>query len=105
LAAELTGHLVTTVAQAGLSRLKNGYLLARIAGNFDVFITADKNIPHQQNTSKFPFAIIVLRAISTKIKELKPLVPQILATLEKAQRGEVFVISNLPQQEASAAPL
>ena len=52
------GHSVTTVPQAGWSGIKNGELLALIAGNFDVFLTIDQNIRHQQNLSGLPFAIL-----------------------------------------------
>lgn len=52
---ELIGHNVTTVPQAGWAGSTNGKLLARIAGNFDAFVTVDKNLPSQQNTSALPF--------------------------------------------------
>jgi len=38
------GHQVKTVPQAGWRGVKNGVPLARIAGSFEVFITADKNL-------------------------------------------------------------
>jgi hypothetical protein len=36
------------VPLAGWSGVSNGKLLARISGNYDVFITVDKNLPAQQ---------------------------------------------------------
>ena len=45
---ELPGHLVTTVPLAGWASVSNGRLLARINGNYDAFITVDKNLPAQQ---------------------------------------------------------
>ncbi len=48
------GDVVKTVPEAGWSGIKNGKLLALIAGNFDVFLTIDQNIRHQQNLTKRP---------------------------------------------------
>jgi hypothetical protein len=48
---ELPGHEVRTVQEMGWSSMKNGELLARGAGQFDVFITADQNLRYQQNLS------------------------------------------------------
>lgn len=45
---ELTGHSVSTVPQAGWAGISNGKLLPLIAGNYDVFLTVDKNLPAQQ---------------------------------------------------------
>lgn len=42
---ELVGHLVSTVPQAGWTGISNGKLLQLIAGNYDVFLTVDRNIP------------------------------------------------------------
>ena len=39
---ELPGHLVSTVPLAGWAGISNGKLLARIAGNYDAFVTIDK---------------------------------------------------------------
>ena len=44
LQAELPGHEVRTVRDLGWSGLKNSELLARSAGQFDVFLTADQNL-------------------------------------------------------------
>ena len=63
---ELPGHDVTTVPQAGWASISNGKLLRLIAdsGKFDLFLTVDKRLPQQNETSALPFAIVVLRAKS-----------------------------------------
>jgi hypothetical protein len=90
---ELSGHLVSTVQQAGWAGISNGKLLARIAGNYDVFVTLDKNLPAQQRTSVLPFGDVVLRAPSNQLSDLRPLVPQILATLTTLQAGQVVCVA------------
>jgi hypothetical protein len=47
LAREIIGHEVTTVGQMSWASLKNGELLARAAGAFDVFVTVDRNLAFQ----------------------------------------------------------
>jgi hypothetical protein len=67
-------------------------LLARIQGNYDAFITVDKNLPAQQKTAALSFGVVVLRAPSNKLEDLKPLVPQILAALSSLQPGQVVLV-------------
>ena len=57
----LIGHTVRTAAQEHWDTLKNGDLLtaAEHAG-FEVFLTTDKNIRHQQNMSGRTIAVVVI---------------------------------------------
>src|SRR5580704_18238771 len=61
LARFLPGHTVTKAKDRGWDTLTNGELLteAERAG-FDVLLTADKNILHQQNLKGRKIAIVVL---------------------------------------------
>jgi hypothetical protein len=45
---ELTGHDAKTVPETGWAGLKNGELLRAAAGQFDAFITVDRNLPAQR---------------------------------------------------------
>jgi hypothetical protein len=45
----LTGHPCMTAQQRGWGGIKNGDLLRRAEGEFDLFITSDQNIRYQQN--------------------------------------------------------
>lgn len=73
----LTGHSVKTVVEMGWSGVKNGALLALAAGEFDAFLTVDKNLPYQQNLATLPIALIVLEANSNELAALLPLVPRL----------------------------
>lgn len=90
---ELAGHAVTTVHQAGWAGISNGKLLALIAGNYDAFLTVDKNLPAQQKTAALSFGVVVLRAPSNQLTDLRPLVPQILTALTALQPGSVMILS------------
>ena len=79
----LTGHKVSTVVQAGWPGVKNGKLLALAAEQFDVFVTADRNLQYQQNLAALPLAVVILVAHDNRLPTLLPLVPELLACLAK----------------------
>jgi hypothetical protein len=81
LQSEISGHDIRTVAEMSWSSLKNGDLLARCAGRFDIFPTADQNLRYQQNLSTLPVAVIVLAAKSNRIADLRPLIPELLGAI------------------------
>ncbi len=85
LAFELTGHDVVAVQNLGWSGLKNGELLARAVGRFEVMLTADRNLPFQQNLDRLPVAVVVVAARSNRIEMLRPLIPELLAALASIQ--------------------
>ena len=86
---QLTGHAVRTVGQAGWASFKNGVLLRLAAQDFDVLITADQNLEHQQDIESLPIAVLVLVADSNRLESLQPLVPKILAALDALEPRKV----------------
>ena len=92
---ELPGHEVQTVPQAGWASIGNGKLLGLVAasGKFDVFLTVDKNLPHQNKTKTLPFAIVVLRSKSNSISAIRPFAPEILRRLDGFKSGHVYVLT------------
>ena len=79
---DIAGHEVQTAWWAGLDRYRNGALLAAAgAGGFDVVVTNDRGIQHQQNLARLPVAVVVLNARSNDVDDLRPLVPALLAAL------------------------
>jgi hypothetical protein len=57
----LEGHTVKRTQEMGWDRLTNGELLAAAEdAGFDVLLTTDKNIRHQQNLTGLRIAIIVI---------------------------------------------
>lgn len=89
LARELAGHEVTTVPEAGWAGTRNGELLALAEQRFDAFLTVDRNLSFQQPLPKFRIAVVVIRATSNRLRDLLPLVPQVLAAPPLAKHGEV----------------
>ena len=89
LAADIQGHDVKTVPEAGWAALKNGDLLSRAHHEFDALVTTDRNLPFQQDLSRFSIAVIVLRARSNRVIDLRRLIPELLTALPVARRGAV----------------
>jgi hypothetical protein len=87
LALEIGGHLVDTVVSRGWAGLKNGELLARMQGQFDVLVTMDCGIEFQHQLTKLPFGAVVVRARSNRIADLRPLVPTIVAAIGATKPG------------------
>ena len=78
LIAALVGHSISTVQGLGWDGTKNGALLKRASGLIDAFVTIDGNLQYQQNVSVLPFGIVVVGALSNRVQDVMPLVPEIL---------------------------
>lgn len=88
----LPGHEISTTFERGWNDLQNGKLRAIAALHFDVMITVDRNLRHQQNPATLPIAVIVLVGKSNRLADLEPLAPAILAALETLQARTVVEI-------------
>jgi predicted nuclease of predicted toxin-antitoxin system len=86
---ELPGHFVKTVPEAGWAGKQNGDLLRLAEQEFDVLLTNDQNMEHQQNMKRFDIAVIVLIAETNDIEDLRPLMPTVGEFLLIIQAGEI----------------
>lgn len=73
--------------QEGWRGRKNGDLLAPAAREFDVFITTDRGIPHQQHLAGYDIAVVLVEAHSNRVEDLAQLVLGIKAALSMLHRG------------------
>lgn len=88
----LPGHDVKSVPRIGWAGLKNGKLLARAQGEFDVLLTMDGAMASQQNLARFRLAIVALCAPSNRLEDTSPLMPEVLAVLPSLKPGSVVKI-------------
>ena len=86
------GHHCTTVREAGFGSKENGELLALAEGNYDVLVTIDKNIRHQQNMTGRHIAILIIRAPSNDISDIEPRISEALVALQSIQSGQIVEI-------------
>jgi hypothetical protein len=80
---------------ATLDSLKNGDLLiAAETAKFDAFLTVDQGIEDQQNLTARKISIMILRARSSRLKQLLRLAPACLAGLASIQPGQIVRIDD-----------
>jgi predicted nuclease of predicted toxin-antitoxin system len=90
---EVEADFVQTVPEAGWASTKNGELLRLAEVDFDVLLTNDQNIEHQQNLKKFDLAFVVLVAPTNDIADLKPLMSAANKVLTTIKAGEIEYIA------------
>jgi hypothetical protein len=88
----LPAHDVQTAAHAGVAGLSNGHLLDAIEGRFDVLVTVDGSMSHQQSIAGRPIAIAVLRSKTNRIKDLLPLAPALSSAIAVMAAGDVTYV-------------
>ncbi len=94
---DLTGHDVKSARQMGWSEIKNGQLLKLAASAFDVFITVDKNLSYQNKVLALPLAVLVLHGTSSKLQDLRALMPQILLAIDETVKGNIVDITAIAE--------
>jgi predicted nuclease of predicted toxin-antitoxin system len=91
---EFAGHIIETAAQNGWQELSNGKLLDAVQdAGFDVFVTVDQNLQHQQNLSGRTLRLLILVAENNLTDTLAVLVPLALIELVAMRPGELRVIT------------
>jgi predicted nuclease of predicted toxin-antitoxin system len=92
LRSRLVAHEVATVVGCGWSGIRNGELLTLAASQFDVFLTADQNLEHQQNLATLPISVIVLVVRNNRIESIDALIPQLLNALRSRSPNRLMRI-------------
>jgi hypothetical protein len=104
LAKHLVGHEVKHAAELGWAELKNGMLLtAGERAGFDVLLSGDKTIPHEQNMVARKIALVCMSDNHWPI--VKDYVSEILQAIEQVAPGEVLAVhcgSFVPRRFQSA---
>lgn len=86
----LPGHSVETAYEKDWSALRNGELLAKAEAEFDVLVTTDRNLRHQQNLAGRRIAILVLP--TTSWPRLQKIAPEIAAAVAALQPGQYLEV-------------
>ena len=83
----LIGHSVDTTFQLGWSRLSNGELLDRAEEQgYELLVTTDQQIRHQQNLGGRKLAVLVLS--TTSWPDILPRADDILAVVNEIGAGD-----------------
>ncbi|MCL4788192.1 MAG: DUF5615 family PIN-like protein [Verrucomicrobia bacterium] len=86
----LGGHECTTAQKCGWGGIKNGELLRRAEGQFELFITADQNIRYQQNLAGFRIAILELS--TNDLRRIQAAAALIRSTITALQPGQLRLL-------------
>ncbi|MEX0641945.1 MAG: DUF5615 family PIN-like protein [Pirellulales bacterium] len=93
---EIVGHDIFTVAFMGWSGVENGQLLqeAKSAG-FDAFVTNDRGLEYEQDTTSLPVAVVVILPTTNTIESIRQLLPTLQSILARLAPCEfVKVVAN-----------
>jgi hypothetical protein len=86
-------HEVATVAEKGWSGLKNGQLMAAASGDgFDILLTIDKNLQHQQNIGKYSLIVAILNSLSSKLEMMITFLPSFEKQIPSFTKGNAYII-------------
>ena len=89
---EIEADFVQTVPEAGWASKKNGELLRLAEVDFDVLLTNDQNMEHQQNLKNVDLAFIVLVVAANDIDDLKLLMASANQALKTIKPGQIQYI-------------
>ena len=86
-------HEVFSVQEMDWDGKKNGELLGlMLANDFEILITADKNLHFQQSLKKFPISVLLLDLKFVRPDTVVKLAPAILKVLKtKLKQGLIFI--------------
>ena len=91
LARHLREHEVTTARARGWEKMENGELLRlSVEAGYDVMITADQGIEHENNIAAYKIALITLT--SPRWPDVEKRVPEIKSALQRARRGRAVTV-------------
>ncbi len=86
----LPDRAIKSVQEMGWAGIKNGELLKLVTAEFDIFITSDKNLHHQQNLTTLDLSIILLP--SNQVPVVKALLPKIATALAEIASSDFIEI-------------
>ena len=85
-------HQVGLTKELGWNQFGNGVLLKLAQAEYDVLLTTDANIYHQQNVALYSIAVIVLRVYDNSYESIVLLLPDVMALLEQIKFGEIHYV-------------
>lgn len=90
----LIEYTVYTINEMGWNGVKNGNLMTLCNDNgFDILLTIDKNLMHQQNLNKYNVTIVVLNSFNSKIEEIRKLVPEFKNQIQTLEKRKAYIIN------------
>jgi len=89
---ELPDCVVRTVQEEGWGSFKNGQLLGLAQTNFDVLLSGDSNLRHQQNPKRFEIGIVAVETVSLRFRDIMRAIDDIRGAIARVVPGELIVV-------------
>jgi hypothetical protein len=70
-------------------------LLLKAESEFDVFVTIDRNLEHQQNLKKRNLGVVIVHVRSNQLQDFRPLYLAMRSAAERVRAGEVIHVKSL----------
>ena len=84
---------VRTVVEMGWSGYRNGTLLrVAVEAEFDLLLSIDKNIVHQQNMAKYDIAVVVFDTQRSKVEVLLNFLPEFKSRIHEFSRQQISLL-------------
>ena len=91
----LPGFEIRTAKEMKWEQLRNRALMTvAIAAGFDVFVTIDKQLEHQQNLANLPLPVVVLDGDSNALPTLVPFVPFLKTLLQSSLERALYIVQD-----------
>ena len=91
---DFPGHEIHSAKVIGWAGKKNGELLGLMTlRGFDVLITHDKNLRHQQNLKKFEMTVIIISARINRDIFVQPLIEKVKKLLNTGLKKGIIEVS------------
>jgi predicted nuclease of predicted toxin-antitoxin system len=84
---------VDTVGERGWSGKKNSELLRLAEQEFNVLVTVDRNLEHQQDLSAFGLGVMLIVAKSNRLSDVELAMPEVNGISGQVRPGELAVVS------------
>jgi hypothetical protein len=89
----LPGHEIRTTREMKWEQLRNGALISvAVATGFEVFVTIDKQIEHQQNLATLALTVVVVDGKSNTLPALLPFTPFLRDLFGSSLQRDLYVV-------------
>src|SRR5271166_2090772 len=88
------GMLCETVGGAGWSGKENGELLSLAEQQYEVLVTIDKNIRHQQNLAGRKISILIIHTASNDYEDIREHLPAAVQALKSIRPGQFMEVGS-----------
>lgn len=93
---DLPEFYIRTAQEQGWSAYQSGHLLKQLTDAFDVLVTIDQNVRHQQNLSKYNVGVVAIEIPDTRLVFLRQLLPEIREAIAAVKPGQLVIIEPRP---------